>query len=203
MRLPLYLYSTKNFVGSGLAIAATGLYLTGIIQDFWWVIAMASYGVGALAAPGSQSMDVQMRKQMDDEQILAGLNTIAARAPKVLPDGVANDVVEICENLTTLIPSLTRSGAGGPIAYDVRAAATEYLPQTLEAYLKLPRAFRATAKSADGKNADEMLAEQITTLRKRLDDVTTAVASADAAALSENGRFLRERFAQADFTKSL
>jgi len=203
MRLPLYLYSTKNFVGSGLAIGAAGLYLTGIIQDFWWIIVMASYGVGAIAAPGSPSIDVQMRKQMDDAEIIEGLNTIAVRAPQVLPEAVASNVVEICENLKTLIPALTRSGAGGSVAYDVRTAATEYLPQTLEAYLKLPRAFRATAKSADGKNADEMLTEQVATLRKRLDDVTTAVASADAAALSENGRFLRERFAQGDFTKAL
>lgn len=203
MKLPLYVYSTKNLVGSGLTIISLGLYLTGVVQDYWWLIAATAYGAGAIGAPGNSKLDVEMRKEMNDQDILNGLNAMVTRVPQLLPDKISEDVVSICENLKTLIPSLTRSGSGGQVAFDIRTIATEYLPQTLEAYLRLPKAFRVIAKSSDGKDADQMLGEQISTLKIRLEKVTESVASADAASLAENGRFLQERFNQADFTKSL
>ena len=203
MKFPLYLYSTKNLVGSGLAIGAFGLYILGIVQDFWWIIAAGAYGAGALGAPGNSKMDVEMQKQMNDNEIIQGLTSIAKQANSLLPEQTAIKVIQICINLSNLLPAITQSGLSDQIRYDVRMAATEYLPKTINAYLRLPKTFRVIARSNEGKTADVMLDEQITTLNDKIQEILKSVALSDVSALSENGRFLRERFSGANFTKTL
>lgn len=195
----LYLYSNKNLLGSALAIVALILYLTGVIGAFWYLIVVGAYLLGALIAPANPKWDVQLQREMSDAQIVAGLNKLAADAPRMLPKNIAPDVVAICTMLESAIPALTQKGVTDQVAYDVRTTATEYLPQTISAYVKMPPAFRAMQRLSDGKTPTQMLAEQVSLLKTQLQNTMAGIASDDAAALAENGRFLRDRFSKPAF----
>lgn len=202
MRALLYLYSNKNIVGSLLAIAAIVSYLTGLISDFWYAIAAGAYGIGALATPGDNGLTVELTRQMSDDEVVAGLRRLSAGAQRQLPAPIASDVTECCTLLQSAIPALSRPGIPTQIAYDVRTTATEYLPQTLDAYLRLPAAFRNLRRNAsDGKTPTQLLAEQIGVLKGRLTEIAADLASADTAKLAVNGRFLQERFATPAFSE--
>jgi len=79
----------------------------------------------------------------------------------------------------------------------VRSTATTYLPDTLNAYLAVPAAYRNTAPIADGKTARQIVGEQLTVLAAKMKEIAQNTAADDAQALLANGRFLKERFASA------
>ncbi len=199
MRPLLYLYSNKNLAGSALAIVALVLYLTGVIGVFWYVIVAGAYVLGVLLAPGNPKWDVALQREMSDAQVVTGLKSLEHDAPRMLPKDIASDVIAICDMLETAIPALTQKGVTDQVAYDVRTTATEYLPQTVAAYVKMPPAFRAMQRVSDGKTPTQMLAEQVALLKTQLQGTMAGIASDDAAALAENGRFLRDRFSKPAF----
>ena len=199
MHLPLYVYSNKNIAGCVAGIAAVGAYLGGLIGDFWWAIVPGAYGVAALVTPAGRAIQVALEQQMSDAQILDGLQHLAAQAPGALPANIAANVVDICATLGSVIPMIAKKNMPDQAAHDVRLTATQYLPQTIEAYTRLPPAFRNIQKLQDGKTATQILDEQIALLRTHLQNVAEGLSADDAQALLTNGRFLREKFGIPDF----
>jgi hypothetical protein len=189
----LYFYSNRNIVGTGLAIATAVLAAVGVVQEFWFLIVAGAYGAGALLTPGNSKINIELQREMSDKDIIARLALIAKQAQKALPPAIAHDVQEICETLTQALPLVAELKGAGSLSYDVRTTATEFLPQTLEAYTKMPPALRATIR-IDDKNAAQMLADQIETLKIGLHDMMTNLAPKDMNKIAANGEFLRQKF---------
>lgn len=199
MKIPLYLYTNKNIAGCICAIVALGAYLAGFVHDFWWEITVGAYLVPALAIPGQRDTGVDLDRQMNDADLVAGLRRLSDRAAKLLPADTAADVTDICAMLESAIPAISARNYPDQLAHDVRTTASEYLPQTIDAYLRMPPAFRNVKKLQDGKTATQIFAEQLTLLKQHLQTVSDDLASNDASALLANGRFLREKFASPEF----
>ena len=199
MKLPLYLYTNKNIAGCVCALAAIAAYLTGVVHDYWWEIVIGAYAVPALAIPGQTETGVSLSQQMSDAELVDSLKSLADRSQKLLPSDTAKDVVDICGMLETAIPAISAKNLPDQLTHDIRTTATQYLPQTIDAYLRMPPAFRNVKKLQDGKTATQIFAEQIALLRTHLQGVINDLASNDANALLANGRFLREKFASPDF----
>ncbi len=199
MKLPLYLYTNKNIAGCICAIVAVGAYLTGVIHDFWWEIVVGAYVVPALAVPGQRDTGVSLDQQMSDAEIVSNLKRLADRSEHLLPADCAKDVADICSMLETAIPGITAKNLPDQLTHDVRTTATEYLPQTIDAYLRMPPAYRNVKKLQDGKTATQIFQEQVALLKSHLQNVVNDLASNDSTALLANGRFLREKFASPDF----
>jgi hypothetical protein len=199
MKLPLYLYTNKNIAGCICALVAVIAYLAGIVHDFWWEIAIGAYAVPALAIPGQRETGVSLSRQMSDAEVVDNLKHLADRCQKLLPPDTATDVVEICGMLETAIPAISGKNYPDQLAHDVRTTATEYLPQTIDAYLRMPPAYRNIKKVQDGKTATQVFGEQVTLLKSHLQAVVNDLATNDANALLANGRFLREKFASPEF----
>jgi len=72
--------------------------------------------------------------------------------------------------------------------------ATDYLPSALQAYLDLPRNYAEQHVVTEGKTPHVMLSEQLTVLKKQIDEIADAVNRADTDKLAANGRFLAEKF---------
>jgi hypothetical protein len=199
MSLKLYFYSNRNIIGTGTAIIAAALAAIGIIHDFWPIIVAGAYGAGALLTPSNSRMDISLAREMSDQEIMSGLTRIADRAQKMLPAAIAADVNTICNILVQAIPLVSKLQAGSPVTYDIRTTATEYLPQTLDRYLRMPKAFRQTVRTENGQTPAAMLAEQITLLKSSLTGMMIDLAASDADGLVANGRFLKEKFATPEF----
>jgi len=92
--------------------------------------------------------------------------------------------------------------AGGPFdigPFKVRKIAFEYLPQSLENYLRLPSSMAQSVSLSGGITAEELLSEQLIRLDNGLEDLATSLFERDAQGLLVHGRFLRSKFADEPF----
>ena len=189
-----YLYSSKNIVGSTLAIFGLLLFFTGVITSFFWpFVVLAMYGVGALLAPGPPKVALAATS-FDPDSIRRSLqHTLAISNGKLSPELQAK-VQEIADTITGILPHYAQFPAGSPDLFVVGRTATDYLPSALQAYLNLPRAYASLHKMPNGKTADQVLGDQLTLLDSKMDEVADAVHKKDSDALMANGRFLEEKF---------
>jgi hypothetical protein len=187
-----YLYSTKNIVGSLLAVAGLVLFFTGVVGTLWPLIVIGLYLIGALVTPGTATIDLRsgfdpddVRKALDHE-----VHVVSGRVPA--------EVFAKVQNIQQIILGiLPRSGAlppGSPELFVVERTATDYLPTALESYLNLPRAYATLHPVQDGKTPKQVLLDQLALLETKMGEVADDVHRNDTDRLLANGRFLEERF---------
>ena len=197
MRLPIYVYSNRNLTGSVLGLIALGAYFAGLIHELWFAIVAGSYAIGALAARDGGTLETHLNDEMSVRDATDAVARLSAEAQKRFPPEIAQLVAEIASDVQTVLPRLAAGGAASPTFVDVRSTATKYLPDTLNAYLAVPAAYRNTAPIANGKTARQIVTEQLTVLAGKMKEIAQNTAADDAQALLANGRFLKERFAAA------
>jgi hypothetical protein len=89
-------------------------------------------------------------------------------------------------------------GLGSMDAYSVMATASDYLPEAVGGYLRLPRDW-ADTRPVDGyKTSLMLLVEQLELLGSTMDKIFDAANRADAQALIAHGKFLQARFGTHD-----
>jgi hypothetical protein len=187
-----YLYSTKNIVGSLLAIVGLVLFFTGVVGALWPVIVIGLYLVGVLVAPGTASID--LRSGFDPDDVRKALDHEVHAVSGRVPADVLAKVLNIQQIILGILP---RSGAlppGSPELFVVERTATDYLPTSLESYLNLPRAYATLHPVQDGKTPKQVLMDQLTLLETKMGEVADDVHRNDTDRLLANGRFLEERF---------
>ena len=189
-----YLYSGKNILGSTLALFGLVLFFAGVITSFFWpFVVLAMYGVGALLAPGPPKVALAATS-FDPDSIRRSLQHTLSIANGKLPPELQARLQEIADTITGILPHYANFPAGSPDLFVVGRTATDYLPSALQAYLNLPRAYASLHKMPNGKTADQVLADQLTLLSAKMDEVADAVHKKDSEALLANGRFLEEKF---------
>jgi hypothetical protein len=80
--------------------------------------------------------------------------------------------------------------------FEVRKIAFEYLPDTLNEYLRLPPSLARTEALHGQSTAEDTLNEQLTLLDTTLHDLAKSLFEKDATGLLVHGRFLKEKFAE-------
>ena len=84
---------------------------------------------------------------------------------------------------------------GSPIrAHEIHRIAFDFLPETLDAYLKIQGPLARTEAIRDQKTAEEHLKDQLDLLGQTLDAYSRALLDRDAKGLLIQGHFLREKF---------
>jgi hypothetical protein len=195
-RTTLYLFSTKNLVGSALGLVGLGLFFTGVVTTLWPVVVVGLYLVGALITPGSQTYDLHSGWNPGDvrKALATQMKTINNR----VPNDVVAKVSSIQDTILDVLPRVERLPAGSEDLYIVQRTALEYLPTALEAYLNLPKAY-ATLKPVEGtKTASQVLLDQLTLLDEKMHEVSDDIAKNDSDKLLANGRFLAEKFGRSE-----
>ena len=71
---------------------------------------------------------------------------------------------------------------------------SEYLPQTIDNYLTLPRAYANSHVVSNGKTAGQLLGDQLDLIDEKMKEIADAIARDDVGKLLAQGRFLEERF---------
>ena len=132
------------------------------------------------------------------DDLLAACDRVEAMvAAGAVPAPVASRVGRISRTVRDTIPRLSTLGAGSLQAYTVMATATDYLPEAVGGYLRLPRQFADSRPVDRGKTSLMILIDQLDLLAATMDKVFDAVCRADADALVAHGRFLAEKFGTA------
>ena len=129
------------------------------------------------------------------DDILQALNKTADMAHRANLSGVVTARVDrVSKAVRDVMPLLEREGLGSQDSYAIMATATDYLPEALGAYLRLPREWADSRPVDRGRTALMLLIDQLDLLTATMDKILDAVARADATALVAHGRFLNARF---------
>ena len=107
---------------------------------------------------------------------------------------VRSRLSRVASTVRLTLPRLRNLGLGSPEAYSVMATATDYLPEALGGYLRLPRDWADSRPIENGKTSLLLLIDQLDLLAVTMDSIYDAANTTDAAALIRHGKFLKERF---------
>ncbi|HET9648965.1 MAG TPA: hypothetical protein VFP34_12165 [Microlunatus sp.] len=133
-----------------------------------------------------------------EADLLAALDrTEAMVSGGVVPALVVSRVKRITDIVRQTLPRLRNLGLGSPEAYSVMATATDYLPEAVGAYLRLPRQWADTRPIENGKTSLMLLTDQLDLLGGTMDKILDAAVRMDAQALIVHGRFLQAKFGPA------
>lgn len=151
----------------------------------WWQrrTGAAEPGESSLPAPPTEA------------DVLAALNRVHAMLREEhAPAVVTTRVVRIARTIHQTLPRLRSLGLASPEGYSVVATATDYLPEAVSAYLRLPRHWADTRPVEGSKTSLQLLVGQLDLLAATMDQIFDAANRADAQALVAHGRFLEVRF---------
>jgi len=161
----------------------------------WWA---------RITSQGDPAPDVDVPAAPTEADILAALDRVEAMVSGgVVPAPVLSRVRRVTGTLRETLPRLRNLGLGSPQAYSVMATATDYLPEALGGYLRLPRQWADSRPVDQGKTSLMLLIDQLDLLGGTMDRIFDAVVRVDADALVAHGRFLQEKFGHASSGGSL
>lgn len=130
-----------------------------------------------------------------EQDILASLNRVNAMLVEGnAPPVVTSRVRRIARTINDTLPRLRHLGAGSADSYSVVATATDYLPEAVGGYLRLPRDWADTRPIDGYKTSLMVLIDQLELLASTMDKILDAANRADAQALVAHGLFLQARF---------
>ena len=130
-----------------------------------------------------------------DKDILAALNRVNAMLREGnAPPVVISRVVKIARTIHQTLPRLNDLGLGSQDGFSLMATATDYLPEAVGGYLRLPREWADTRPIDGNKTSLMVLIEQLELLGVTMDKIFDAANRADAQALIAHGRFLEAKF---------
>lgn len=111
-----------------------------------------------------------------------------------VPGVVRARTLRVTRTVRNTLPRLGLLGLGSYDAYSVVATATDYLPEAIGSYLRLPRDWADSRPVDGGKTPLLLLVDQLDLLGVTMDSIYDAANTTDAAALITQGRFLQEKF---------
>ncbi len=192
--LRYFLYSAPNLVGSFLGLMGMGLYFLGVIHQFWLLIVVGLYVIGVLATPKNTRHDLQLRQQINIEQLRGNLEDTVRRVHRRLPKEAYERVKSIKNSVVAVLPQINDLGSSDHNIFLIQQTALDYLPATLEAYVALPKAYAVLQPIRNGKTAKQLLIEQLDLLDREMKEVVQEVYRHDTQKLIVHGRFLQDTF---------
>jgi hypothetical protein len=191
-----FLRSRHNLAGcvlaAGGAAAAAGAGLVAGVALL--PVAAGCYVVGALVVPRKRH---EPDPHPEDETDAAGvrramdqqLRSLAGRVPSEVFDKVSSIRASILVALDrTVDPTIA-----DPNIFLIRQTALSYLPEALNEYLALPRAY--ALRSLEGKKSPhDVLVDQLNLMDDKMREVAESIVADDAERLEAHGRFLADKF---------
>lgn len=130
-----------------------------------------------------------------ETDIMTSLQSVEAMVTSSgVPAVVKSRALKVTRVVRATLPRLANLGLGSYDAYSVVATATDYLPEAIGAYLRLPRDWADSRPVEKGKTPLLLLVDQLDLLGTTMDKIYDAANSTDASALIAHGRFLQEKF---------
>ena len=164
-------------------------------------------GVGACAAAGAgwwwrclrraeATVDAAALPDVFDSAALAQLDDVLRQLASEVGHAHLQQLRALADTLARMAPLMRRTGVNEHFTHEDRFYVTEcvrrYWPDTLQAYLRVPRSGRATP-GADGQTADGLLTAQLHLLHQELHLREQGLVRASAEALAQQQRFLQAK----------
>ena len=194
-----------------LALGGVGLLLAGLQAS--WLLGAASVGLTGLAAglwmvarrqSAATSLAEQPLLPLFDATALAKLDEVLHHLASEMTEAQLAPLRRLANTLERMAPLMRRVGVNEQFTQEDHFYVTEcvrrYLPDTLQAYLQVPRNSRAQptpatlgAGSEPAPSADDLLSTQLALLQTELGRREQALNSASTEALQKQQRFLKAK----------
>ena len=194
-----------------LALGGVGLLLAGLQAS--WLLGAASVGLTGLAAglwmvarrqSAATSLAEQPPLPLFDATALAKLDEVLHHLASEMTEAQLAPLRSLADTLERMAPLMRRVGVNEQFTQEDHFYVTEcvrrYLPDTLQAYLQVPRHSRSQpapasldAGTGPAPSADELLATQLALLQTELGRREKALTSASTEALQKQQRFLKAK----------
>ncbi|HQY98970.1 MAG TPA: hypothetical protein PKV13_00140 [Propionicimonas sp.] len=146
--------------------------------------------------PAQAEVEIATAPTADDiTASLAGVDQLVS--DPAVPAVVRARAHRVTQTVRKTLPRLELLGLGSYDSYSVVATATDYLPEAISAYLRLPRDWADSRPVEGGKTSLLLLIDQLDLLGATMESIYDAANATDAAALIRHGKFLQERFGHA------
>lgn len=188
-----YLLSNGNLAGCSAAMAVILLFFTGMIHNYWFVLAALAYGGGYFSM--IRPAPVRLVEGANTTDSLLWLRVTAL--PKLPAESarILSDIIDVTEEL---MPRLKEMEGQGMVQAQNRTMLKQtinrFLPDALESYLKLPAVYARNTKVDGSKTPNEVLFDQLSLLNKHVHEIRDGILSAEVNTLLTNGRFLQDKF---------
>lgn len=159
------------------------------VKDWWTRL------TGTAAAPAPPVAPAPAAPTEAD--IMAALVRVESMVATEVPAPVRSRVARVTRTVRETMPRLRNLGLGSADAYSVMATATDYLPEAIGGYTRLPRQWADSRPVENGKTSLMLLIDQLDLLGGTMDKIFDAVVRVDAEALIAHGRFLQDKFGPA------
>lgn len=138
----------------GLACLGPVLLFMGIIDKGWWFVSLGAYGAGFSAGMlFFQNVVREQQAEMSFAELACFLEDMQAEHAKKLPREAVEHLQSIHDSLNAALPRFQelfeRSGSPGHEWLVFRQVVLNYLPDTLDNYLRLPSTYAAVHKVGD------------------------------------------------------
>lgn len=143
-------------------------------------------------APGGSASAAELQTRLT--KIVRDVNEAGGR----MPEGGVPAVREVEDVLRPLLTYLQANPATETEMLGVRAMLEDYLPTTIDSFLKLPAHFATTHRNPAGRTPADELLVQLELLADGAQEYATAIYAGDAQRLSNQGRFLHDKFARSE-----
>lgn len=203
-------FGDHGAVWVGLALALGGLGW--LLASWWWlagaVVVLAGAGwVGRRAAGQRAGRDAAQAGALPlfDGAALARLDEALHHRASEMTEAQLAPLRTLADTLERMVPLMRRVGVNELFTQEDHFYVTEcvrrYLPDTLQAYLQVPRHSRALPAEAATEgmaaaSADQLLAAQLALLQAELTRREQALARASTEALQRQQRFLQAKGAR-------
>jgi hypothetical protein len=200
-------------VGAAGALGGVGLLLASWLYASWLLGAGAVGLLGVAAGlwikarqqSAATSLAAQPLQPLFDASALAKLDEVLHHLASEMTEAQLAPLRSLADTLERMAPLMRRVGMNEQFTQEDHFYVTEcvrrYLPDTLQAYLQVPRHSRALAAStaptdvgsAESTSADALLAAQLALLQTELARREQALNSASTEALQKQQRFLQAK----------
>lgn len=181
-------------VGILLATGVAGFILNGI--GFWGVIMTVLALAAAVSAfalwPAPKPPKRAELKQGNPKQMVARVELWLEAQRNALPAPAAAIVDQMGVQLDALELQLESMDEAHPAMSEVRELVGEYIPETIDNYLKVPAHLRGEDHA--GGTADDRLVTSLTKLSSEIDRVTRRLAEGALDDLAVKSRYLEYRY---------
>ena len=193
-RLLLFVYSTANIVGSTLGIIGLLLFFTGVIKSFWLFIVIGLYAIGFFATPRNEALSLTLSQQLNTQALIESLKQLVESVSRRLSPQVMEPLKQLRDTVVEILPNLDKFDGASYQLHSVKQTITDYLPDMLETYLKLPPAYARFHVMKSGHTPRDSLIEQLTLLNKEMSKILESIHAHDVDELLVMEQFLKDKY---------
>jgi hypothetical protein len=203
LKLKKFLFSNKNMTGLGFATVIIVLAMLGLLKAFWFPITMIAYAFGYVVGPAEKTIKFIHMKGENLTDYVGFVEKVKGNISQSskLPEDAKAVVVSLTTTAVELISFLKDKENFDEYSDDFMSFKNifdTYLPKLINQYEKLPVKYATQIKTSNGKTAKEMLMEQLKLMDKQVTEISYGMYENDVTALKVNGRFLKQKFSQAN-----